>query len=333
MSSKVENQNRKILAVDDDLESLKLITKALSWDGYQVETASSGKEALEKISKIKPHLVLMDVNMPGLNGIETLMFLRGSEEYISILFVSASSDSEDVIRGLDAGADDYICKPYNPLELMARIRCHLRIKDIRDQLKQANLKLKDLADTDDLTGLYNMRSLYQKLDYEIERAHRYDRAVAVVMMDLDNFKYVNDNHDHLFGSHVISRVGKIIKENMRKVDFGARYGGDEFLVVLTETNIEGAKKFCERIRTEIAAYLFKNDIYQHQLTVSVGCAITSIGSHSVDSKTLVRYADRALYEAKEKGRNQVRFYDFAQEEVKNSPDTDVNNLRSKHKLG
>src|SRR5690606_4864933 len=162
------------------------------------------------------------VNMPGLNGIETLKFLRGNKEYISTIFISGRSDDGDVIRGLDAGADDYITKPFQPTVMLSRIRCQLRIKDIRDELQRANRRLQELVEIDDLTGLFNMRSLYQKVDHELDRAARYNRSVAAIMMDMDHFKTVNDDHDHLFGSYVLGEVGRIIRENIRKIDFGAR---------------------------------------------------------------------------------------------------------------
>jgi two-component system cell cycle response regulator len=309
MSSKIENQKRKILAVDDDLQSLAIIKKALDWQGYQIETASSGSEALQKISIWGPHLVLLDVSMPGLNGLETLAFLRGSKEYVSTLFVSGKSDTEDVVCGLDAGADDYICKPYQPLELLARIRCQLRIKDLRDELTRANAKLNDLIDIDDLTGLFNMRSLYQKLDYEIDRSSRHGRSVAVVMMDMDFFKSVNDECDHLFGSFVLTEIGMIIKEVMRKVDFAARYGGDEFLIVLTETNALGTKAFCERLTKAITNHVFKTDLYQRKLTASLGYVVAHPTHQPIDARTLVRHADHALYLAKERGRNRIESYE------------------------
>ena len=310
MSSKIENQKRRILAVDDDPESIRLLKAALEWDGYQVSTATSGEAALDKIATWHPHLILLDVRMPGINGLETLVQVRKSEEYVSTLFISGQSNSEDIIRGLDAGADDYICKPFHPPELLARIRCHLRIKDIRDQLNRANQRLKELAETDDLTGLYNMRSLYQKLDFELDRAHRYGRSVAVVMMDMDNFKLANDENDHLFGSFVLSQVGQIIKSNMRKVDLAARYGGDEFLIILTETNLDGAQTFCERIRSEIGNHIFRNEHHERKLTASLGFSFTDSGRMDIDAHTLVRYADRALYEAKEKGRNRIVYHSF-----------------------
>ena len=306
------NPKRKILAVDDDPASLKVLVKALEWDGYQVESALSGREALEKMAQWGPHLVLLDVDMPNLNGLETLAFLRSQGEYVSTLFVSAHNDTGDVIRGLDAGADDYICKPFEPRELLARIRCHLRIKDIRDELDRANARLKELVDRDDLTGLFNMRSLYQKLDYEMGRASRYGRAVAVIMMDLDQFKSVNDKNDHLFGSFVLSQIGQLIRENMRKVDFAARYGGDEFLIVLTETSVEGARIYGERLRAMIAEHTFRNENAELKLTASLGLAVTPIGDKTIDGKSLVRFADHALYAAKERGRNRVEVFDFEQ---------------------
>lgn len=310
MSSKSQNEKRKILTVDDDSESLKIIRKALQWEGYQIEVATSGLEAIEKIAHWHPNLVLLDVNMPDLDGLETLKLLRQSPDYVATIFVSGKSDTEDIVRGLDAGADDYICKPFNPVELLARIRCHLRIKDIRDELNSANAKLKELVDIDDLTGLYNMRSLYQKLDFELNRAARYDRAVSAIMMDMDHFKAVNDEHDHLFGSFVLSQVGQIIRENIRKVDFAARYGGDEFLVILTETSPDGTSVFCDRLRSLVEARTFKNDQHERKMTVSIGYAYVGPEQKGLDAKTLVRYADRALYQAKESGRNCVVKFDF-----------------------
>lgn len=300
-----ENKRRKILVVDDDPESLKLVHRALEFDGYQVATAASGTEAISQLNSWRPHLVLLDVSMPGLNGIETLKLLRERDEYVSCLFVSGKSNTEDVIRGLDTGADDYVKKPFDVLELLARVRSQLRIKDLNDKLQKANSKLKELVDIDDLTGLFNMRSLYKKLDFELERAQRYGRQVCVLMMDMDHFKAVNDDNDHLFGSFVLAEVGKIIRENIRKVDFAARYGGDEFLIVLTEIEMKGAKAFSERLRAKIESATFENDTHSIQLTSSIGFAIAAPSEVSVDARSIVRRADQQLYKAKENGRNRV----------------------------
>lgn len=296
---------RRVLIVDDDDVARRLVGKALEFEHYEVEQAASGLEGLRKLDEFRPHLVLLDVNMPGLNGLETLAKLREKDEYTSVVFVSANGKTGDVVAGLEAGADDYVRKPFQVLELLGRVRAQLRIKDLHDSLKKANERLNELIDIDDLTGLFNMRSLYKKLDYELERARRFDRSIGVIMMDLDHFKSVNDRHDHLFGSYVISQVGGVIRDTMRKVDFAARYGGDEYLIALTETNAAGARIFAERLREAIAESTFSNDGHTVKVTASLGLAVAEPEHLTIDARQLVRFADRALYEAKAAGRNRV----------------------------
>lgn len=308
MSDRLDNEKRRILIVDDDDLSRHLVGRALEFEGYKVRQAESGAAGIETMNDWRPHLVLLDMNMPGLNGLETLAKLRAQDEYVSVLFVSADSKTEDVIRGLDSGADDYICKPFEVMELLARVRTQLRIKDLNDNLKRANDRLKELVDIDDLTGLFNMRSLYKRLDFELDRARRYNRSVGVLMMDLDHFKRVNDEHDHLFGSYVLKEIGKVIRENMRKVDFAARYGGDEYLVVLTEIALEGAHTFAKRLGEKIAQATFTSEAYSVRLTASIGLAIANPNESVIDARALVRQADRALYKAKENGRNRVEVF-------------------------
>jgi diguanylate cyclase (GGDEF)-like protein len=248
--------------------------------------------------------------MPGISGYETLLFLRSREDYVAVIFISANTKIEDIIRGLDAGADDYIRKPFDIREVLSRVRAKLRVKDVQDQLTAANQKLAGLVDIDDLTGLFNMRSIYDRIEREIVRCLRFSRPMALIMMDMDHFKKVNDNHDHLFGSFVISEIGKIIRANIRKVDFGARYGGDEFLVALTETTKDGAMLFCERLRSTIENYDFTSGPDHERLTSSIGVAILDPQAPT-DSRTLVRKADEMLYASKENGRNRVTLYDFS----------------------
>jgi two-component system cell cycle response regulator len=298
-------KNRLILVVDDDDDNLKLVSKTLEYEGYRVERASSGEEALAKLKHISPDLVLLDINMPGLSGLDTLKRLRLRESYVSVIFVTARAETKDVILGLDSGADDYICKPFDPYEMLARVRAQLRIKDLNDRLSDANERLLQLVDIDDLTELFNMRSIYPKIENEIARARRYGRAVGVVMMDMDDFKRVNDQNDHLFGSFVLSRVGKLIRENIRQVDFAARYGGDEFLIVLLETSREGAERFGERLRSVIEAHKFQNEGCAMRLTASLGIAVLDPSSPAIDARSLVRLADDALYAAKADGKNRV----------------------------
>jgi len=300
---------RRVLIVDDDPQISQLMTAVLQTEGiYDLKIADSGEAALEAIEDWQPDLVLLDVNMPGISGLETLSLVRRREEHVGVILVSGNSDTEDVIKGLDSGADDYICKPFNPYELMARVRTQLRIKKLTDELSEANTKLQALVEIDDLTGLYNMRSMYQRIELEISRCRRLKTGISIVMMDMDHFKRVNDDHDHLFGSFVLQHVGKIIQENVRDVDYGARYGGDEFMVVLSATDYQGAEVFCERVREKIESYQFDNGDHQIDLTSSIGFSVYfpgAEGAGSLDAKEILKWADKALYDCKEKGRNRI----------------------------
>jgi two-component system, cell cycle response regulator len=331
--SLTNSQHRRVLIIDDDPASLDIIAEALKWEGYEVEKALSGLRGIELLNSFGPDLVILDMNMPEVNGIETLASLRKRSKYVSVLFISADSSTEAKVSGLDAGADDYIPKPFDPLELLARVRTQLRIKDLNDQLREVNEKLKELVDIDDLTGLYNMRSLYNRLEKELDRAYRYQRQVAVVMMDMDFFKSVNDGHDHLFGSFVLSEVGKIIRSSIRTNDLGARYGGDEFLIVLAEINRDGAMRFCDRLRSQIEKHEFVSGKDRIKLTASIGFSLSPLGNSRPDAKDLARAADVALYEAKRSGRNCVKFYS---QEIQIAP-ADANSrifpLADKKKVG
>ena len=304
-SAPTNTQTRKILVIDDDEAILAIIAEALSWENFLVETCTSGDEALSKVQTWHPDLCVLDVHMPGKDGPTTLRELKQLDPFMVVMFISGNTTSEAVVAGLDSGADDYLPKPFDPLELLARVRTQFRIKDLNNQLRIANARLQELIDIDDLTGLHNMRSVYQKIDQELERCRRFGRHCCVVMMDMDYFKKVNDSHDHLFGSFVLAEVGKIIADSIRNIDLGARYGGDEFLIMLTETTREGADIFCERLRNTIERRLFKNDTDEIRLTASLGFALTSVKDTMTDAKTLVRIADNALYESKRAGRNKV----------------------------
>ncbi|MDX9730611.1 MAG: diguanylate cyclase [Bdellovibrionales bacterium] len=305
----MRRRRRLVMMVDDDRDNLNLVSALLAHEGYDTVQAESAEEALERLKTVEPHLILLDINMPGLSGLDLLKMLRARENYVSVIFVSARSETDDVVRGLNEGADDYICKPFEPTELLARVRAQLRIKDLQDRLAEANHKLQELIDIDDLTGLFNMRSIYDRLENEINRGKRYSRSVGVIMMDMDNFKRVNDTNDHLFGSYVLAEVGKIIRQNVRTVDFAARYGGDEFLITLPETSLEGAQKFADRIREKIENYNFTKDGKSMRLTASLGVCVAMPGLVEVDARGLVRAADTALYDAKHSGKNCVRTYD------------------------
>lgn len=295
---------RRILILEDDGAILALLEEALRQEKYDVKTSTSVSEAMELVKTYQPHIVLTDNDMPEKTGIEMLRELRQLQNYVTVIFISGRTDSQFVVEALKAGADDYVRKPFRMNELLARVEAALRANDVHRELLEANSRLLDMVDHDDLTGLFNMRSMYDKIDVEIKRAKRFGRYVSCVMMDMDKFKSVNDLHDHMFGSFVLKEVGQIIKQCLREVDFAARYGGDEYLIVLTETSLEGAKIFTERVRKAIQERDFRLHKDSMRLTCSMGFAVGGSGDDR-DARELVRAADRALYKAKESGRNRV----------------------------
>lgn len=305
------NESPKILVVDDDENSLAIVELALQKQNYLTKAIRDGEQALSAIIQWEPQLVILDINMPGLDGYDLLKRIRLKSKYISVIFLSGLGDPQDIVQGLDAGADDYITKPFKIEELLARVRAQLRNKTLQDQLFDANIKLKQLVDIDDLTGLHNMRSLYERLDKEISRCRRFSGHVAVIMMDMDHFKSVNDNNDHLFGSYVLSEVGGLVRANVRKFDHAARYGGDEFIIILSEVELRGAIIFCERLRKSVQDHPMINGKNYAELTCSLGLAIISQNEASIDAISLVKMADKALYEAKAKGRNCLCYYDLS----------------------
>jgi two-component system, cell cycle response regulator len=295
---------RRVLVVDDDLENCKLIEEALLKEGFAVKTVISGKAALTSMEEWSPQLVLLDQDMPGLTGLETLRMFRKNHYDVDVMFISANLSPKMISDALEAGADDYIRKPFSFREMVSRVKVRFRIRDLRDDLQGANQKLFELSQRDDLTGLYNMRSMYERVDHEIRRSKRTGKHVACVMMDMDYFKTVNDGHDHLFGSFVLKEVGALIHNSIREVDFAARYGGDEFLVILNDTDEAGTKVFTERLRNAVQNYFFTDGRDGIKLTISIGYSVSTSGGES-SARDLVRIADHALYEAKEQGRNRV----------------------------
>lgn len=304
---KKDPKTRTILVLSEEESSLQLIMEPLRWEGYEVKGYTSYRDFSEAMASFRPQMVIVDPELGGRDGIEIFSQLITILESCCAVVTSPSASTEKITQYLDLGASDFISAPFVPLEFLARIRTQFRIQDMRDELIEANEKLQSLVEIDDLTGLFNMRSLYQKLDFEIQRARRFSRTVTAVMIDMDKFKSVNDGHDHLFGSYVISEVGKIIKSLTRSIDIPARYGGDEFLIVLSETPASGVEFFCERLRKKVEDTVFTQGIDSIKLTLSIGYAVLDI-SEEVSAKELVRRADMALFEAKRQGRNVVIGY-------------------------
>jgi diguanylate cyclase (GGDEF)-like protein len=303
----------RILVVDDVPDNVEILDARLSSRGYAVVTASTGEEALERVKEEPPHLILLDVMMPGLDGHQVARRIKDDEKlpFIPIILVTALNEAEDVVQGLESGADDYISKPYNFRELEARVRAMLRIKFLQDELdlknrelELANRRLKKLSITDGLTELFNHRHVHQLLHDEFERSLRTGDPVAVAMMDLDRFKNINDTYGHPTGDVILYETARIIKETAREIDMPGRYGGEEFIAILPGTEEEAAAHFAERVRQAVENHVFRDGATEVRMTVS--CGVASFPAEGVDApEALLKSADEALYQAKHGGRNQV----------------------------
>ncbi|HST59044.1 MAG TPA: diguanylate cyclase [Longimicrobium sp.] len=303
----------RILVVDDVPDNVEILDARLSSRGYAIVTAATGEEALDRVKEEPPHLILLDVMMPGLDGHQVARRIKDDETlpFIPIILVTALNEAEDVVQGLESGADDYISKPYNFRELEARVRAMLRIKFLQDELDQknrelelANKRLKKLSITDGLTELFNHRHVHQLLHDEFERSARTGEPIAVAMMDLDRFKSINDTYGHPTGDVILYETARIIKETAREIDMPGRYGGEEFIAILPGTEEESAEAFAERVRQAVESHVFRDGATEVRMTVS--CGVAAFPAPGVDApEALLKAADEALYQAKHGGRNQV----------------------------
>lgn len=265
-------RKNKILVVDDVAVNVQLLTTYLTSVGYDVCTARDGQEALDKVSETQPDLILLDVMMPKLNGFEVCERLKSDPmtKIIPVIMVTALNEIEDKIKATEAGADDFVSKPFNKLELLTRVKSLLRIKQLHDELRakvreleQARERLRQLAITDGLTGLYNHRYLKEHLEQELLRANRHQSRVSVVMLDIDHFKKFNDTFGHPAGDTILRTMARLLRDNIRKIDIAARYGGEEFFLVLIETNKNAATQAAEKVRRLVETHQFDlaNDGY------------------------------------------------------------------------
>jgi two-component system cell cycle response regulator len=302
----------RILVVDDVPDNVDILDARLSSRGYEVVTATNGEEALASVHDQPPHLILLDVMMPGMDGREVARRIKEDDAlpFIPIILVTALSEADDVVQGLESGADDYISKPYNFRELEARVRAMLRIKTLQDELDQknrelelANKRLKKLSITDGLTELFNHRHVHQLLHEEFERSARTGESIAVVMMDLDRFKAVNDTYGHPTGDVILYETARILQDTAREIDMVGRYGGEEFIAILPETDEEPAANFAERVRRAVEEHVFRDGATEVRMTVS--CGVASLHEGVDGPEGLLKAADEALYQAKHGGRNRV----------------------------
>jgi two-component system, cell cycle response regulator len=305
-----EGSPLELLLVEDEPTQLLLMKRLLQRAGYKVQTANNGDEALEKISSNRFQILVTDWDMPGMDGATLCQRVREAKlpGYLYVLLLTGHGDTESVVEGLEAGADDYIRKPANEAELLARLKAGQRIVRLEQSLREANAQIQRLSIIDPLVGTYNRRYLNDELVNEVERARRYSRPLAAVMADLDRFKSINDVHGHLVGDEVLKGFVEVANSCIRaSSDWVARYGGEEFVIVLPETDIAGAMATAEKIRSQCCATPIATAVGEIVVTASFGVATlqTVEDAASVAAATLLRNADAALYRSKREGRNRI----------------------------
>lgn len=315
---------QRILIVDDVPANIKILRELLVGN-YELFVATNGRMAVEVAEAKLPDLILMDVMMPEVDGVTACGILRGrpATAEIPVIFLTAKSDVDDMVRGFDAGGVDYVTKPFNPSELNARVRTHLELKRAREQLQrygrqleEANRQLESRNDqlneaidqlhtaamTDSLTGLRNRRHMTMKIQQELVRFSRSHRVFSLVLADVDHFKQVNDRYGHACGDEVLRNVAEVLRQGLRAQDDVARWGGEEFLLLLPETDVDGALLVAEKLRAQVEQSMVRCETQDIKVTLTFGVTPYD-GIANMDGA--IREADNALYRGKKRGRNCV----------------------------
>ncbi len=295
----------KILLAEDDFTTRSMLAAILKKWGYDPVVCEDGHAAWNVLQKPEaPRLVLLDWNMPGLEGPEVCRRLRKKEtanpSYVILL--TGRGEKNDIVQGLEAGANDYISKPYDNAELLARIRVGQRMLELQSSLLATQAALAHQATHDALTGIFNRRAILDQLARELARALRQSVRLSVAMCDIDHFKEINDRFGHQAGDEVLVALTRCLQANLREYDYVGRYGGEEFLVIATGSTAQGDDGLYERLRQQVAALEVKTMTGNVAITVSIGTA-PGTGKSTVDA--LLAAADAALYQAKAAGRNRV----------------------------
>jgi two-component system, cell cycle response regulator len=296
----------RILVADDSPVHRKLVEHVLAEDSISVLFATSGHQAIEIFEREHPDLVLTDWMMPDLTGIEFCQKIRAGarSSYTYVIILTSNAEKENVVKGLTAGADDYLTKPFHRDELLARVRVGKRLIDLHRQIESKNQLLEELALTDPLTGLPNRRAIDAWSVRQLSGAARYGFPLWVVLADLDHFKSVNDTYGHEAGDTVLKKFAEVLRANTRLSDISGRIGGEEFLLVVSHAKESGAMVLVDRIREQLAAERFDWGGSTVQVTASFGIAGFS-GKRAPEFGELVAQADKALYRAKHQGRNRI----------------------------
>jgi diguanylate cyclase (GGDEF)-like protein len=302
----------RILVVDDDPLTLHMVVYRLRQWGHEVISCTDGDSAWKVLEGgMVPNVAILDWMMPGLNGPELCQKIRSKKDcpYVYIVLLTGRNNPEDLIVGLDAGADDYLTKPFHLGELEARLRAGKRIVDLQNELISARETLRIQAMQDPLTQILNHGAILDALLNEINRAQREDQPLSLILADLDGFKNVNDSYGHVAGDQVLIEVSRRMRNCLRSYDAIGRYGGEEFLIVLQNSDDSQALRLAERIRVAVCSEPFR--FHHVDLTVTVSQGVTTwTNPDSVPIEQLIQAADRALYGVKNSGRNGVQHVQF-----------------------
>jgi two-component system cell cycle response regulator len=303
--------NATILLVEDSEAQAKITKESLEKSGYGVMWAKDGISAIKAVMTTPPDVILLDLVLPDMSGNEVCRWLKVNTDTkgIPIIMLTVRSSLDDKVSGIEAGADDYLAKPYNEVELNARIYAALRTKALQDELRQKNKQLSELlakveglSITDPLTGLFNRRHFDTVLELERKKSERYQQPLTCLLLDIDHFKSVNDTYGHKAGDSVLLEIAQILKKSLREIDTPARWGGEEFTAILPNTDSEQGTMAAARILEKISSHTFEQ-LPDRRITVSIGLA--SRGEFVNTTEALIVAADGALYEAKRKGRNRI----------------------------
>ena len=307
--------SNSVLIIDDSESVRERIIKTLeSFELFsRYYEAVDGLDGFKKLLSSPVDIILCDLEMPRIDGFKFLGMLKSRPDLqdVPVIILTGKNDHDLKIKGLEQGASDFVTKPFDPKELIARVKVHLKIKKLQDDLKRTNELLQELSYTDHLTGLFNRRYMMDALEKEIQRSIRRGGNLSLIIIDIDHFKQVNDTYGHLQGDVVLQKIALQLQKELRSYDYAARYGGEEFVAILPDSNLKEAVFVADRIRLAVLGNRFNGELATLKLTVSLGVAFFS-PDHSLSVDGFIKQADDALYRAKANGRNRVEFQDSGQ---------------------